>query len=440
MATRACRLFFAAVNAVHNNDPVSEDEVAALQWWEDLGAPEIGCSEVERLPDGTARESWTVRNVADHYVPGNYARSSTRDLNAHWEKIEQAQAALAAAVESAAARDIDRASRGVQKALEKLRADTAKLTAVAANESAKMISDVLELLPENRDRQPRQFPVVTPDDPRVYFTWPQVDPVAPQALILDAILSRIARVGHSSSIVSCGVVDESALPAAWVPADAESALADGVEIRTTTAGLYDALVLEFTRHQGVSERVLPAVMTRYVRPGPQTRPSPRQHGLGDWLVLPLSAGQRLPLGRTQDLTRAVRSALMAHAAQPVSSVISGHSSKSVEAAPLERPHMSVLVLPNVSNVHSDGLIHAVAIGLPAGISPDERSAVTSALQQWSEHSAGDGYDLQLPGAESANSVLPCCIRLRQERDRRRGRIGVSRRDDSGRGTPAAGLR
>jgi CRISPR-associated protein Csb2 len=391
------RLFFAAVNAVYSGDPVLDDEVAALRWWEGLGAPEISCSDVDTLPDGMAREAWTVRNVVDHYVPGNYASSSTRNLNAYWDKIEQLQAGLVTAVESGIAEDIDRASRRVEKALAKLRADTAKWTAMSAKGSEAVIAGVLELLPEHRDRQPRQFPVVTPDDPRVYFSWPRADAAAPEALIVDAIVSRIARLGHSSSVVSCRVVNQPATPVSWVPADPASASAEAAEIRTTATGLHDALVAEFTRHQGASERVMPAVMTRYTRPGPQARPSARQHGLGDWLVLPLPAKQRLPLGRTQELTRAVRGALMAHADQPVSSVISGHLVTSGDTATSEHPHMSVLALPNVSHLHSDGLIHAVAVGLPAGISDDDRRDVTKAFQQWSEHSSGSGYDLQLPG-------------------------------------------
>jgi CRISPR-associated protein Csb2 len=400
------RLFFAATNAVHTNDPVREDEIAALQWWEGFGAPEISCSGIEIQPDGTMRQSWTARKVLDHFVPGNFASSSTRNLNAHWDKIEQAQAVLAMAEESGVATGIDRASRHFNEVLEKLRVDTAKYTVTAARESAATIDAVLELLPENRNLQPRQFPVVAPDDPRVYFTWPHVDLDAPQASILDGIVSRIARVGHSSSVVSCRVVNQPAIPPAWVPADPQSPSAGEFEIRTMAPGMHDVLVEEFARHQGVSERVMPAVITSYVRPSPHAAPSAHQHGLGDWLVMPLRAGQRLPLARTQDLTRAVRGALMAHSAQPVPSVISGHSANSGDTAPVEHPHMSVLVLPNVSNVYSDGLIHAVAIGLPPSISDDDRSAVTAALQRWRAHGTNGGYDLQLPGGRVRQLGVP----------------------------------
>ncbi len=275
--------------------------------------------------------------------------------------------------------------------------DTARVTVAAASESAKVIAKVLEVLPDHRDRQARQFPVVTPDDPRIYFTWPHEDAPSPTARALDAILARIARIGHSSSVVSCRVVEAPATPPTWVPTDPSADAADGVEIRTTAAGLHQALTAEFARHRGVSERAMPAIITRYTPPGPQARPAARQTGLGDWLVMPLAAGQRLPLTRTQDLTRAVRGALMAHAAQPVSPVISGHSGAAGDPAPTEVPHMSVLALPNVSHVHSDGLIHAVAIGLPAHLAPDDRSAVLGALEQWAHRSTEGDYDLQLPG-------------------------------------------
>ena len=50
------RLFFAAVNAVHDKDPADADEVAALRWWEALGAPEISCSGVHVRPGQTVEQ------------------------------------------------------------------------------------------------------------------------------------------------------------------------------------------------------------------------------------------------------------------------------------------------------------------------------------------------------------------------------------------------
>ena len=38
--------------------------------------------------------------------------------------------------------------------------------------SAQQVNAGLQLLPENRSRQPRQFPVAIPRDPRVYLVWP----------------------------------------------------------------------------------------------------------------------------------------------------------------------------------------------------------------------------------------------------------------------------
>ncbi len=78
------RLFFAAVNAVHGKEPADADEVAALRWWEGLGAPEIACSGVRASADETVVQDWTVRKVLDHYVPGNFARSSTPGLLTWW--------------------------------------------------------------------------------------------------------------------------------------------------------------------------------------------------------------------------------------------------------------------------------------------------------------------------------------------------------------------
>ncbi len=259
------------------------------------------------------------------------------------------------------------------------------------------MASVVSLIPEQRDRQPRQFPVVTPDDSRIYFSWPGAETESPHREVLDAVLARIARVGHSSCLVSCRTVPAPLTPATWLPSLPGPVSEFEPEVRTLTPGLYDALVTEFERHQGASERVLPALMTRYRQPGGRTGEVARQHGIGDWIVLPLPAGARLPIGRTQDVTRAVRGALMAHASQPVASVISGHPTNPADTTPLDGPHMALLALPNVSHRHADGLIHAVALCLPSGISGDDRDSILEALQNWSRDSGGEGYDLLLSG-------------------------------------------
>ena len=55
----------------------------------------------------------------------------------------------------------------------------------------------LRLLPENRSRQPRQFPVSIPRDPTVYLIWPG-EPSPEVRLGLDSLCDKVIRVGHSA--------------------------------------------------------------------------------------------------------------------------------------------------------------------------------------------------------------------------------------------------
>ena len=66
-------------------------------------------------------------------------------------------------------------------------------------------ASAVAMLPEQRGKQGRFFPSVTPDDPRVSFLWdvPAPDEVAEA---LDRLLRRVTRLGHPSSLVSCRLI------------------------------------------------------------------------------------------------------------------------------------------------------------------------------------------------------------------------------------------
>lgn len=377
------RLFYAAVDSVFSADEVDADEVALLEWWEALPAPSICCSDQSQIGNDGRRDDFTVRSVVDHYVPGNSGGSWTAGLDKTWYSLVEAEARIRAAVED---RESAKAAKALEKARAKVQTDAARVTRPKGNESAAVIKQVVELLPDHRNRQARQFPTVTPDRPSFSFVWMDTDADEHRRGVLDRILARIARLGHSSSLVSCRVLSESdTAPGsfAWIPVT-DQARAD-LRIRTTAPGLVRALQREFARHQGIRERVLPAVLTPYRRPGGTLPDRPaRQRYLGEWLVFPFEKAC-LPLSRTQDVTRAVRAALISHAAEPVPSVISGHMLDAEgHTVATDSPHMSVLVLPNVSHVYSDGTIQAVAIMLPDTVSADERRAVLAAVQRWSQ--------------------------------------------------------
>ncbi|QXQ13863.1 type I-G CRISPR-associated protein Csb2 [Skermania piniformis] len=404
------RLFYAAVAAVHGagGDPA---EIELLEWWESLAPPTIQCSDLA--------DSAGVRpaRAVDHYVRGNYARSWTTDLHGQWDKLLERAAKLdQLSREQVPEKRIRSAQRDLDKAWDKLRADTARATAAGTGTTAAVLDSVLEVLPDNRDRQARQFPSVTPDDPVIRYGWDA--PVDPQRVVeLDGILGRIARLGHSASLVTCRVVPEAVQPV-WIPGSDGS---EGRTFRTVTRGVHEALVEEYARHGGVLDRNMPAVMTDYRRAG---RPAPVTAtatgvGAGEWIVLPLPSRVGIPPTRVVDVARAVRSALMSYADEPVGSFLSGHRDRAVpdeRTGPATEPHLSVLSLPDVSHVHSSGQIRAVALALPLDAADADVAQTLAALRAWGD----TGYRLLLPGG-SAYTLEPA-VRDRAGADPTVGRV------------------
>lgn len=379
------RLFYAAVHATYNAPVVDEAEVEVLRWWETLAAPEIACSGAR------------LRAVVDHYVPGNAVTSWVRDLQGQWQDLAAGENDLAAARAVGDEHGQKKAERALDKHKAKLVADTQKSTRATGKESAQVMANVLQVLPEHRGKQARTFPAAIPDRPVVHFIWSEAEPDTDRRRILDAILGRIARVGHSSSAVSCRITDSPGRPE-LAPTKAKRS---EYQLRTTAPGLLDTLIEEHTRHGGYRERILPALLTGYAPVDEPATVLRTQNEMGNWIVLRFQKRQQLSLSRTLDISRSVRGALISHAQEPVPAVISGHAEDGT-AVESKSPHISVLVLPNVTNVYSDGYIQAIAIGLPEDIGPADLAAVMDALHRWSEDT--DGYDLRLPGGTERRLV------------------------------------
>ena len=381
------RLFYAAVAAVHDNVPPVDAERDALSWWEGLGAPNLHLGPVAAVVDAESQRR--RRAVVDHYVPGNYASSWSRDVQGQWQQIAELEVALAAARAAATAGDAKRASVALDRARTRLVDDTRKYTAASARDSAGQAATVAELLPENRNRQPRQFPAMVPDDPVLYLSWPDAEP-GQHAAVLDTVLARIARIGHSASTVTCTVVDS--VPAATLVPTEDG----GTALRTVAAGVLDALERDFARHQGTAARVLPALLTDYAPPTRARGALRRPTSDAEWIVLTLPRGQKVFASRALELTTAVRAALVSHAAEPVAPFISGHEPGPAPTPPTSAAHIGAVPLLDATNPHSDGAVHGVAITLPPATTDSDRQALTDALTRWQAH--GDGaFPVTLPG-------------------------------------------
>lgn len=94
----------------------------------------------------------------------------------------------------------------------------------------------------------------------------------------------------------------------------------------------------------------------------------------------------LPLECTEDVTRAVRGALLHYAEDPPPAALSGHRP---DGQRLDRPHVAVCALsdvppqePNARAQHESSSILGVAIVLPRAIDPLDRSAILLAAHRW----------------------------------------------------------
>ncbi|HXL90196.1 MAG TPA: type I-U CRISPR-associated protein Csb2 [Streptosporangiaceae bacterium] len=376
------RLFSAMVAAWADSDDPDPAERSALRWLEGQPPPAIRSGQAY------------ARQVVTHFVPVNDATALTRDTSRSYDAVTEAIGVLQKAEESGEERAIRRAGAALAKAEAAAVTDSARAGQPSGRESGTVTAAVLEVLPENRGKQARTYPTVIPDETTVYFCWPDADADALHVRVLDGLLSRVGRIGHSSTFVACRSVEE-VPPATWVPARRST----GLRLRVPRRGLIDRLEEEFAVHGGEEPRTLPAAMLDYERAGALQSPLRSPLLGGDWYLLGI-AGRALPSAvRTLAAARATRNALLSHADQPPAEILSGHRAGST--TPLDKPHLAVVPLLNAGSPYSDGALFGVALVLPADCPDSDRHAVESALRTWS----AAGFTLRLPAGPGGRPVL-----------------------------------
>lgn len=317
----------------------------------------------------------STRDVVSVYVPVNDL-SVVDDCGKQEQALADAEQRLA---ELRAEGDL-KAERKAAKEVEKLavRLEDARRSARAA--PAKLADDAIKrarsLVPETRTaKQPRSFPSVTPDRATVRYAYGDLTLDADDLANLEAVLRRVVRIGHSSSLVVARLgVDASPnlLPSA------EGRLA----LRCPQPGQRELLVAAHERHRGLEPRVLPSRVVRY---GPRELvmdvPRPRSHFGNDWLLLRRVGGVKLPGTATAGVARQLRRVLQRFADDPVPAQLSGHRA---DGRPMEGPHVAVVPLPFVGHRHASGLLLGVALVLPDGIEDADRAAVYRALARWED--------------------------------------------------------
>ncbi len=397
------RLFSALVATWADADEPDVAERAALEWIESQAPPEIAASEA------------VPRKIVTHFVPVNDISVVPRSwYERRAEGVSDLTARLHAEL-AASGGELTKKAAQVERKLRKER-DVEDQVGRAGKTPP---SSAVAMLPEQRGKQGRFFPSITPDEPRVSFLWdaPAPDEVAEA---LDRLLRRVARLGHSSSLVSCRLV-ENASHAAFETGEgghdvravrhrlrllsADGSGEGGHDMRAVRRGQLAELERRFSRHEGLEPRSLPHVNARYrAVPGPAQQPEGtlRPNTAGQWIVFELMPGYRfIPATRAVELATAMRGALFHYVEDPIPEEISGHLP---DGRPTAVPHVAFLPLPYVGFEHADGRLPGLAVSVPDAVGAGARQAVYRAIGNWERAAGHDALKLAL----GARGVVHLC--------------------------------
>lgn len=371
------RLFSALVAAWADDDAPSPEERQALEWLEAQDPPSIAASEA------------VARKVLTNFVPVNdTAVISTSWYDRRASEVGRLMDEIDAASEDSSAKSVKLAER-LDGKLVKAR----DVSDQVANVGKTNPGEAMKLLPDHRGKQARDFPSVTPDEPRVVYIWPRADTTSAMAGALDGLLGRVTRLGHSSSLVSCRLTPDPPTPTCE-PGPVGEAL------RSVRRGQLAALEQEHERHEAVKPRSLPFRAVRY---GPVESDEAGIHlhpdTAGHLVVFEFHpSSRRFPATRAVKIAATLRDAIFHHAEDPLPEGLSGHRS---DGSPVSLPHVGFLPLPWVGHAHADGRIMGAAVSIPDSLDEPSRRAVLRAVGTW-ESEAGaesttrsDQYRLRL---------------------------------------------
>ena len=366
------RLFSALVAAWAETDEPDRAEREALEWLEAQGHPAIAASPA------------VPRRVVSHFVPVNDASIvSGKMLERKAGKIDRLADRLHAEL-VASGGEVTKKVAQLRKKRDREREIDAQVSQVGTTHP----SSAVRMLPEHRSRQERFFPSCTPDEARVTYLWDGPSPGEIREA-LDRLLRRVARLGHSSSLVSCRVTPDPPEPT-HVPGD------DGGEsLRSVRRGQLAELARQFTRHRGFGPRSLPFTNVRYRSVAGLSRAESTREPdtAGDWLVFELAHRSRsLPATRAVELTKAMRTAVLHYTEDPIPEEISGHTPAGM---PTAAPHVAFLSLPYTGFEHADGRLLGMAISVPKAVPHTARGALYRAIGTWERTAAARPLRLEL---------------------------------------------
>lgn len=375
------RLFSALAAAWADADEPDASERAALEWLESQAPPEIAASEA------------VPRKAVSHFVSVNDVSVVSRSwYERRANNVSELATQLHAELAASGGVLTNRAAQ-VERKLTRAK-DVEDQVGLAGNTNP---ASAVAMLPEQRGKQGRFYPSVTPDDPRVRFLW-NVPAPAEVAEALDRLLRRVTRLGHTSSLVSCRLI-----------ANASGATFEigegGDSLRTVRRGQLAELERQFSHHRGLKPRALPYASVQYRTVAESAQQPEREREpdtAGQWIVFECMPGFRsFPATRAVELTTAMRAAVFHHAEDPIPEEISGHLP---DGRPTAVPHVAFLSLPYVGFEHADGRLLGLAVSVPDALSAHARRAVYRAIGNW-ERAVGRG-DLEL--TLGAQGVVRLC--------------------------------
>ena len=416
------RFFSALVATWADPDHPDPAERRALEWLEEQPPPDICASEA------------VPRKVVSHFVPVNDA--TVISSSPHFNRYVK----ITGYLEEIAALDTSdpKSSRRLKTLHNHIRKqrDVHSLISKAGNTSVKSAVDIMppgwlthketkkkgdkeETVLITRTGQAREYPSVTPVDPRVTYLWNKKPPHGLETTF-DYLLGRVTRLGHSSSLVSCRVRLDPPAPT-HIPGDG------GMTLRAVRQGQLEALEREHARHQASRPRPLPFVSVGYRPMSTSGRKQPlRPDTAGELLVFEFESKSRnVPVTRVAELASVLRATVFHYGRDPLPEGLSGHQSN---GSPSAHPHVGFLGLPWVEQKHSDGRLMGLAISIPHSLDSQARRALLRAVGTWENTSedsltltAGRGGILKLTRVSGVSGL----ITLRPEVWKRPARRWVS---------------
>lgn len=358
------RVFSALTAALYEDADAPPEHRAALVWLARAGPPEVLAS------DAASRH---LRNV---YVPVNDV-AALGALDRHLIALSSA-IGEAAGLEGEAAQEAERRVRRLRRKVRERSVGTATADGKGVPRNAVQIL-------EQRPRHPRRFPVALPHDDVVHLRWPEQSPPPEVRSPLDRLCARVARLGHSSSLVAMRLLEEDVEPSGrriWSPDRDGHAF-----LRVPLPEQLRLLDEAFEQHRQVEPHTLPADPLPYRKTRPDGAPIARAHSHfsdrpADWIVYelvpPPFGGRRtlLDLSLAQQVARALRGSLLAHLDPDSPPSLTGHDSG---RHPTSRPHLAFVPLGDVGHPHASGSILGVAMIPPRDLPPQDRDLLLEAI-------------------------------------------------------------